>query len=94
MAILVSQWHFRVVWLDGFAPLWNLQGESRVCSYEKAGNQLGLPPFRRLGAGYPSGYWFSTAATCKLVEAGWVAFHLLSLGCCRRLVSPAGVRGA
>ena len=27
----VSQWHFRFVWLDGFAPLWNLQGASRVC---------------------------------------------------------------
>ena len=45
LAILVSQWHFRVVRLDGFTPLWNLQGASRVCSYEKAGNQLGLPPF-------------------------------------------------
>ena len=32
LEIRVSQWHFRVVWLDGFAPLWNLQGASRVCS--------------------------------------------------------------
>ena len=32
LAILVSQWHFRVVWFDGLAPLWNLQGPSRVCS--------------------------------------------------------------
>ena len=32
LAILVSQWHFLVVWFDGFAPLWNLQGASRVCS--------------------------------------------------------------
>ena len=32
LAILVSQWHFRVVWFDGFALLWNLQGPSRVCS--------------------------------------------------------------
>src|SRR3954462_13280930 len=45
LAILVSQWHFRVVWLDDFASLWNLQGASRVCSYDKAGNQLALPPF-------------------------------------------------
>ena len=55
MAILVSQWHFRVVWLDGFAPLWNLQGVLGVYSYEKVGNQLGLPPFWRLGGGCPSG---------------------------------------
>ena len=32
LEIRVSQWHFWVVWLDGFAPLWNLQGASRVCS--------------------------------------------------------------
>ena len=32
LEIRVSQWHFRDVWLDGFAPLWNLQGASRVCS--------------------------------------------------------------
>ena len=32
LVMRVSQWHFRVVWLDGFAPLWNLQGASRVCS--------------------------------------------------------------
>ena len=32
LEIRVSQWHFQVVWLDGFAPLWNLQGASRVCS--------------------------------------------------------------
>ena len=32
LEIRVSQWHFRVVWLDGFAPLWNLQGAPRVCS--------------------------------------------------------------
>src|SRR3954470_14978227 len=32
LAILVSQWHFLVVWFNGFAPLWNLQGPSRVCS--------------------------------------------------------------
>ena len=32
LVIRMSQWHFRVVWLDGFAPLWNLQGASRACS--------------------------------------------------------------
>ena len=81
MAILVSQWHFRVVWLDGFAPLWNLQGASRVCSYEKAGSQLGLLPFWRLDGGCPSGCWSSTVATYRLVEAGCVALRLLSFGC-------------
>ena len=32
LEIRVSQWHFQVVWLDGFAPLWNLHGASRVYS--------------------------------------------------------------
>ena len=32
LEIRVSQWHFRVVWLEAFAPLWNLQGASRACS--------------------------------------------------------------
>ena len=81
LTILVSQWHFRVVWLDSFAPLWNLQGASKVCSYEKAGDQLGLPPFCRLGGGGPSGCRSSTVATYRLVEAGCVALRLWSFCC-------------